>query len=391
LTKGDIFDVVVVGAGPAGSMAARAAASEGARTVLLEKHAEVGRPVCCAEGITTFGLERVIKPRPEWIANVIEGASLTGPDGRVITVYHPRAGYVLDRAAFDKGLAEAAVESGAELLISAPAVTLEMRDRIGAVIVDLDGTKRRIEGRIFIAADGVESRIAHMAGIDTTLSLNKIDSACQYLVENIAVDEKMISILIGNKTAPGGYAWVFPKKSGCANVGVSICPARSDGQTARGFLDCLLKARFPTGRIAKIMVGGVPAFDRNMPMVLGNLMIVGDAARLLDSLSGAGISNALLSGQIAGEVASKYLKGQGGLKEYPRRFMKLKARELHAYRLFKSIFLRASDRELCRILDAVDDYFPEKKVRDINFPDIILKLVFRNLDLVKMARHLIVC
>jgi digeranylgeranylglycerophospholipid reductase len=137
------------------------------------------------------------------------------------------------------------------------------------------------------------------------------------------------------------------------------------------------------------MVGGVPRFDSRIPLVDGNLMIVGDAARVLDSLSGAGISNALLSGQIAGEVAAKFIKGEADLVEYPRRFMRLKSRELRAYSLFKSIFVNANDEEFCRILDALDDFFPEKKVRDVNVPDIILKLVFRNLDLLKMARHLL--
>ncbi|OGC93782.1 MAG: hypothetical protein A2W25_06625 [candidate division Zixibacteria bacterium RBG_16_53_22] len=370
-------------------MAAHAAAANGASVVLLEKHAAIGLPVCCAEGITTFGLERVVEPKSEWIANVIEGATIVGPDSRSVTVYHPKAGYILDREIFDNGLAEMAADVGVDIIKSAPVVGLEKRETIQAVIVDINGARIRVEGRIFIAADGVESRVAHMAGIDTTVSLQNIDSACQYLVDNIKIDRELITIFIGNEIAPGGYAWVFPKSAERANVGVSICPARSGGQNARGYLDKFMARQFPESRILKTMVGGVPKFNRSMPLTVGNLMVVGDAARLVDSLTGAGISNALLSGKIAGEVAAGYIRGEADLPEYPRRFMQLKSRELNAYSMCGSIFVRADDGDFCRILEALDSFFPERKVREVNVPDIILRLVFRNPDLLKMARHLI--
>jgi len=389
LLSAKAYDIVVVGAGPAGCMGAYAAAANGASTILLEKHAAIGLPVCCGEGITTYGLERVLEPKPEWISKVIEGATLVGPDGKSITVHHPQAGYILNREAFDNGLAEMAAGAGAEIIKSAPVIDIEIRETIQAVIADMNGSRIKLEGRIFIAADGVESRIAKMAGIDTSVSLHNIDSACQYLAENIKIDQELITIFIGNEVAPGGYAWVFPKSGERANVGVSICPARAGGRNARDFLDRFMARRFPESKILKTMVGGIPKYDRAMPFTVGNLMVVGDAARLVDSLSGAGISNALLSGKIAGEVAAKYIRGEADLLEYPRQFMKIKSRELNVYSLFRSMFVRASDDEFCRILEALDGFFPEKKVREVNVPDIILRLVFRNPDLLKMARHLI--
>ena len=377
--------------GPAGAMAAKCAAENGASTLLLEKHERVGLPVCCAEGITTVGLERVIKPRPEWIASYIAGASLIGPSGAKITLLHPRAGYVLDRERFDSGLASLAVEAGAELLVSSPVVGLKCQQTgtIESVTIARGNERRELRCRLVIAADGVESRVAHMAGIDTTVELENITSACQYLADDIDIEPGIVSITIGNEIAPGGYAWVFPKSAHSANIGLSVCPTRVSGRTAKDYLDRFMASRFPHFNRVRTVMGTIPAFKRGICLVKGNLMLVGDAARLFDSLTGAGISNALLSGSIAGKTAAAWLGGKAALDDYPAEFWKLKKRELNSYRLFRSIFVKTSDAEFEDILETLDSFYPQKNIRDVNVPDVIFRLIFRNPGLLRMARYLI--
>jgi digeranylgeranylglycerophospholipid reductase len=385
------YDVIVVGAGPAGSMAALKAAEGGAKTLLLEKHEKIGEPVCCAEGITVMGLERVIKARPEWISAKIEGARFIGPSGKSVCILHPEAGIVLDRSVFDSDLAKLAVNAGAEIQTCAPVVDLKMNQAgaVNSLLVDNHGSKNKFSATVIIAADGVESRVAQMAGIDTTLSLHEIDSACQYLAGDVDFDEGIISLYIGNSIAPGGYAWIFPKSKNTANIGLAIYPSKADGKTAKEYLDLFMAERFPGYKHLKTMMGIVPAFNPGIPMVKGNLMLTGDAARVLDSLSGAGISNALISGSIAGETAAAFLTNETELKEYPRQFMKLKSRELYAYKLFRSLFVKVLDSDFDKIIDAIDDFFPEKKIRNINVPDTIFKLVLKNPGLLGLARYLI--
>jgi digeranylgeranylglycerophospholipid reductase len=385
------YDVIVVGAGPAGSTAALNAARGGAKTLLLEKHEKVGMPVCCAEGITTSGLEQIVKPRPEWIATTIEGASVESPRGTILTFLHPAAGYVLNRDIFDAGLAQLAVENGVDLATSSPAIDVNIRGKnyIESLFISSGDGRREVTGKVIIAADGIESRFAYMSGIDTTIPLDDIDSACQYYVGNIPFKEGIIQISIGNEIAPGGYVWLFPKSKDTANIGIAVCPARANGRSAKDYLDHFVKERYPNHIQFGTIMGAVPAFNRNLPLQYGNLLLTGDAARLVDSLSGAGIANALLSGSIAGKTAAAFVAGQGQLSDYPKEFFKLKKRELYAYKLFRSIYVRTTDQEFEQIINEIDELIPQKKVRDVNVPDIIFKLIFRNPGLLRMARHLI--
>ena len=93
--------------------------------------------------------------------------------------------------------------------------------------------------------------------------------------------------------------------------------------------------------------------------------------------------------QIAGKTAAAYLLEQAELADYPREFMRQKRRELYAYKLFRSMFVRTSDEEFEEILKSIDSFFPQKKVRAVDVPDIIFKLIFRNPGLLRLARHLI--
>jgi digeranylgeranylglycerophospholipid reductase len=384
------YDVVVIGAGPAGCQAAMEAARDGAKTLLLEKHSEVGRPVCCAGGISVAGLERVVRPEEEWISSRINRATVVAPSGSAITVAYQQAGYILHRDKFDSGLSRRAVEAGAELLNPAPVTAVRMKDdsRIDSVWIEHDGSKSEIEAGVFIAADGVESQVAAMAGIETTLGMSSVDSACQYLREGLDIDDDRIVVYLGNDVAPGGYAWAFPGSRTSAFVGLAILPGRPDVDHAREYLDKFVAAHFPEGRRLEIMMGAVPTFQPGFPLLRGNLMIVGDAARLIDSLSGAGISCALLSGSIAGRTAARWLARKGNLSEYPREFMRIKRRELYAYRILRTLFVRSRDADFEQVIRTLRRLFPEGNLDSLNIPELALKSMLKNPRLLWMARYL---
>ena len=175
------FDIVVVGAGPAGGLAALTAARAGLRTLLVEKHATIGEPLCCAEAISLCGLTDNIALNRDWVAADIERCYLRSPGGKEIHLYHPDAGYVLSRRRFEQGIADMAVAHGAELMTETQAVGLIGGDggRFTGLRLLHQGNEYSVRCDVIIAADGIESLIARWAGLDTTLSIDHVDSAAQ--------------------------------------------------------------------------------------------------------------------------------------------------------------------------------------------------------------------
>ena len=127
-------DVIIVGAGPGGSMAAKTAAEAGLDVVLLEKRQEIGDPVRCAEGVSKRALCQMVKPEPEWIASEVKGARIYAPDGRSIVMSEDKSGsevgYVLERKVFDRGLAMQAARAGAKVMVKTRALGLLKKDGV---------------------------------------------------------------------------------------------------------------------------------------------------------------------------------------------------------------------------------------------------------------------
>ncbi len=388
------FDCIVVGAGPAGSMAARTLAESGMSVLLLEKHPQVGLPVACAEAISVSGLDRFVEPDPEWISTRIHRALLVSPSNKKVIIRHPRAGFVLDRKIFDRRLAEEASSSGVEVKVNCPAVGLlsHQHDGFYGVRALDNGTEKEYGARVIIGADGVESWVARWAGVDSSVKLGQIESCAQSLLGDVDVEEDRMEFYLGESVAPGGYAWVFPKGKRTANVGLAVTPDRTR-KKARVLLDGFLQKRFSGFRVIESTMGGVPAFDRKKSLVKKNVLLIGDAGRLVDSLSGAGISNALLSGKIAGEVASRFIKEGGSsfstLKRYEERLLKEKGSELRFYSYSRAIFLKLTDEDMDAAVCFLKDYFEGRVVTGIEPIALIKAILKSNLRLLRLLKHLV--
>jgi digeranylgeranylglycerophospholipid reductase len=389
----DRFDVIIVGAGPAGSMAAQILAEKGIHTLLLEKHKEIGLPVCCAEAISYTGLSNFVEIKPHWIATHINKALLVSPSGERTVVNHPKAGFVLNRNIFDREMAEKASNLGAVVKTDVQAVGL-IEDKNGifsGVEVKENNIEKNYFAKVIIGADGVESLVGRWAGMNTYLGLGQIESAAQYFLKDIAVDPECLEFHLGTEIVPGGYAWVFPKGENCANVGLAVAPLISNGSNPFKLLDNFVQKRFSKFFIDKITMGGVPTFDRKKNIVKGNVLLVGDAGRLIDSLSGAGISNALMSGQIAGEIVAEHFKNGSisFLGKYEQEILKKKGRELRFYSFCRSVYLKFKDEEFDLVIKFLKDYLGEKKLEGIE-PISLVKSIFKfNPKLVFLLRHLI--
>ncbi|ABN56439.1 MULTISPECIES: NAD(P)/FAD-dependent oxidoreductase [Methanoculleus] len=315
------YDILIIGGGPAGALAAKTAAEAGNTVCLIEKRAAIGTPVRCAEGIGKELLKEFIKPDPRWIAADIERARIISPNGTAISLEQDRAGnevgYVLDRKIFDRELVWQAAEAGADVIVKTRATAPIMENGAvrGAKVLSV-GIPADIRAEVVIAADGTEAQFARRAGLDTVVPLREMMSCAQYLMTDIDIDAGSTDFYLGNEIAPEGYLWVFPKGNRTANVGIGISGRKSrDGSRAKDYLDRFVAKNFPNGKTIEAIAGGVPVCRPLACTVADGLMVAGDAARVVDPITGGGIGNAMYTGRLAAQVASKCIAAGDCSKE----------------------------------------------------------------------------
>ena len=353
------FDCIVVGGGPAGSTFARVAAEGGLSVLLLEKDRDIGVPVRCGEAISDAGLRIFHEPNPRWIASTINRIKLVAPNETVVEFDLHQKGYILDRRIFDYDLAEFASIAGAQIVTKAYIDGLIIEDD---KVVGVKGTHvgERFEKRakIVVGADGVESRVGRWAGLKTTVKLKDMECGIQKTVTGIDVNEHMFDFYLSKKWAPGGYLWVFPKGKHKANIGLAISGHYAkDGKAAHKFLDEFLAWKYPNASVLTTVVGGVPVAKTVKQMVMDGLMLVGDAARTVNPVTGGGIISGMRSGLLAAETAVKALRNGGpirkNLSSYEKEWHKIGGKNHERFYRIKETIFRFTDDDLNRIADGI--------------------------------------
>lgn len=298
------YDVIVIGGGPAGATAARTTAQAGLATLLLEKRQEIGSPVRCGEAVGRDTVARFLPLDARWIAAEIDTFSLSNAQGDCVVLPPLEETLVLERKLFDRELVHAARQAGTDVMVKARATGL-LRDEqgIAGVSVVVQGEPRDISARIVIGADGTEAQSTRWAGLAGNPPLRDYFSAVQYLLSGVDIAPRICQYHLGESLAPGGYAWVFPKGPGKANVGLVMAADAHAPGPAIGLLDAFVAARFPQASPLSQIVGGIHVTNTLARMVTDGYMAVGDAAHQADPLTGGGITNGMHGGLFAGEVA----------------------------------------------------------------------------------------
>lgn len=300
----------MVGAGPAGCVAAREAAAngKGLDVLLIERDRAIGAPVRCAEGVGSAGLREFLDPAgADWVARRITKVIFWAPDDTEVRVAEGDVGYVLDRTRFEPVLADEARRAGAEVLIRTEACGMERLDSGWKVRLLGPRGDEEVLAKVVIGADGVESMVGRWAGLDTRVASRDMESCAQYVVSNIDFDPDAIYLHFTGRWAPGGYGWIFPKGVGVANVGVGMVALKSDGRNARQYLDDYVARYFPGGTVVGLTVGGVIVATTVKRTTTDGVMLAGDAAHMINPLSGGGIVNAMKAGRLAGRHAASAL------------------------------------------------------------------------------------
>lgn len=301
--------VLVIGAGPAGSSAARVAAEQGLEVILIERRPRIGVPVQCAEYIPA-GLGRHAKGegvRHQWVDAMRTHLC------RQSSIRTDVPGLLIDRARFDQGLADEAARAGARILTASSLLALDAARRLATV--RQNGRTLCLGYDYLVAADGPRSRVAQSIGLAPLQCLYSY----QY---RVPLRRRMDDTEVWQDSRfPGGYAWLFPCGDE-ANLGVAgFSEAAPSLKTGLRELHRELRARGRLGEgILRHSAGPIPVSGLRQPLVYDRHLFVGDAGGFCHPITGAGIAMAVDSGCAAGEAIAAQAQGQEvqALSEYER-------------------------------------------------------------------------
>ena len=324
------YDVIVVGAGPAGSTAAMYAAENGASVLLLDKKREIGSPIQCAGFLPDASEVQALLPNvelPDSLKNYPDSCVLQHiktqriiPPNCIVKEFAVR-GAVLDRRRYDQFLAEQAAKAGAELMIKTRVTKVE------GTTVETSGVfgKHTIKGKAIIGADGPNSLVARTKCLTFKPGEREVSVALEYQVRNVDIDPEALEMYFGNDFVPGGYAWIFPEGEDRANVGVGIRSGMAEkGVSAKEYLNRFMREhplasqKLKNRIIMNVIAGILPVNGAPKRTATGDSLIVGDAAGQIIATNGGGIPPAMIAGKVAGETAAEFAAGKCRLEEYDR-------------------------------------------------------------------------
>ena len=292
-------DVLIIGLGPAGASAARAAAAAGCRVLAIDRKVKAGEPVQCAEFVPTMlspVIEAVSAVRCQRIDEMQTFIEDETPDRK-----DDFPGVMVDRAKFDQYLVREAIDAGAKCRFNTTVADITP----DGIVLLSNGEQLGV--RIVIGADGPRSRVSCAIGTGNTEVVVARQITVPLRTTRLATD------IFLSADYRGGYAWLFPRGD-VANLGLGVVPEVRD--RLKQMLAQLHKSLVGEGRVACEIVsttgGTIPVGGMLNPQsMLGERLVLlcGDAAGLTNPITGAGISSAVLSGALAGECASDWLDG----------------------------------------------------------------------------------
>lgn len=348
-------DLIVIGAGPSGLIAAREASLRKAEVLVLEEHEEVGLPCHCAGLLSIKGLSEIdVSSNEKYVQNRFRGARFFSPSNLSFTVERKETvACVVDRYLLDNFLAEQALKNGAFIRLNSR--VKEVRYRGGFWILSVNGRKQ-LKARLLIDAEGALPKVLGMTGLKTLDAKNFL-RGLQTEISGVDVDPDFVEIFLDNKLAPGFFAWVIPLNDESARVGLAC-----GGFNPRNLLFKFVRKRFGE-------IGGEKLkylnFRSGLVITCGpikraysdGLLVVGDSAGQVKPITGGGVIFGGICAKIAGKVASEAIENSRVEKDFLRKYeeewrAKLGG-ELRTALLARRILNRLSDKHIDKIFSLI--------------------------------------
>jgi len=345
----DRAEAVVVGAGPAGLLAAREIAERGIEVRVFEEHPIVGEPSHCAGLLSAEGLRRLgVEPSPDFVQHEITGGRIYSPGGAVIEITGKRTrAYVVDRASFDRHLADATIGAGA---------TVETGRRIkellhrGGRVEGVRGEGWGIRAEVVVDAEGAGAVLARRVGLHPPRE--GVLAGVNVEVSGVEVEPHMVEVWLGDGLAPGLFAWVIPLGEGSARCGLA-CSSGDAFERLRHFLD----RRFGGAGCSAPRRGTVLTGGPVRRTYLDRMMVVGDAAGQTKPTTGGGVVLGGLCAVEAGRTAAEAVEAgdcsAGFLQRYQKAWRAALGREFSSMLAARRLLNRLSDDRIDRLFAAL--------------------------------------
>ena len=373
------YDAVVVGAGPAGSAAAKGVAQAGFRVLLLEEHRQIGVPLHCSGLVTQRTLDEA-GVGEDIVLNRVVGAHIFAPSGRQLTLGDGTTrALVIDRVGLDRALVDKAQEQGVQLMTNAKVVAVERNGHGATVRVERNGASMSLSARLVIGADGAHSRVARTLGMEGYVE-RVVGLGAEGTLRG--ADSEHVQVFVGKSIAPGWFAWTIPLGGDRVRLGVGT----SAGIRPADCLEHLFKThadRLAGWSPTRWTGGTIPIWSRR-EIVQDGVMLVGDAAGQVKPTSGGGIYPSLVSARLAAGVACDALArgdlSRRALGAYPRAWRKIFGREFRRGEDLRRVYTSLDDRDFDRLLQIFGNKRLLKMVNrygDIDYPGGLFRRLIR--------------
>ncbi|MFW9974395.1 MAG: geranylgeranyl reductase family protein [Candidatus Thorarchaeota archaeon] len=342
------YDAIIIGAGPAGLLAATRIAEAGYKVLVSEEHEKVGEPDHCAGLLSASGLSALnLKLSSDVIQNTVSGARINAPSGHSLFVERGRReAYVIDRRRFDSWLAERASDKGANILTSSKVRGIT-RSKLG--IKSVITSSQDFEARVVIIAEGARSVLARDAGFPIVSKHSKLP-AYQYELKDVEIEEDLVEMFYGRQLAPGFFSWIIPIGEGKARVGLA-----SKNRTKTRLDSALRHHPIISDRLrnAKTVrgLGGVVLVGKPLSRLsVDGIIIVGDTAGMVKATTGGGVIIGGLTATLAGEAVIDALQKEDvsrkQLSRYDKQFKAMYYQELQTMYLAQKAIASLTNKGL---------------------------------------------
>jgi digeranylgeranylglycerophospholipid reductase len=347
--SGELYDIIIVGAGPAGSYAAYKLASLGHRVAVFEEKSAPGLNVCCT-GIISTECFRSLGLSTDVVLTTANSARFFSPSGRCLRLQTEKVqAYVVDRHLLDRALASNAQSQGAQYFFSSPVIdVIPGKDSIQAVTL-CSGFREVFSARAVILANGCRSRLPRKLGLGRIKSFLV---GAQAEIEAKDIDE--VEVYVGRNITPGAFAWIVPTSTNRAYVGL-LAPSRAKSHLRRFLNDLFCQGRTPGQEVA-IRQKAIPL--GTLPRSYGDrVLVIGDAAGQVKPTTGGGIYFGHLGARIAARVLDEAIRSgnltAGQLTRYQKQWKSNLGKELSRGYLARWAYARLSEPQIERLFNTL--------------------------------------